>query len=148
MSFMNDEEGPHFFDTNILIYAIDNTAGEKHDTALGMVRRLQKAQGTSISIQVMQEFHVIATQKIKKPISIEESLALLADFRHWRCFSPTYKDVLAAVKIQQQFRLSYWDAMIVHSAIASRCRVLYSEDLCHGQRIEGIKIVNPFLILD
>ena len=60
-------------------------------------------------------------------------------------FAPSADDVLAAIAIQQQSALSFWDAMIVRAAAETQCDVLWTEDLNDGQVIRGVRIRNPFL---
>ncbi|MCX6055035.1 MAG: hypothetical protein NTZ74_09005 [Chloroflexi bacterium] len=58
--------------------------------------------------------------------------------------SPEVNDILAAIELQQQYQISFWDAVMVWSAVALGCNVIWSEDLNDGQIIQGVKIQNPF----
>jgi predicted nucleic acid-binding protein len=145
MNFMSAGDGPAFLDTNILIYAVDGSAGVKHGAALELVRRLQEKKQICISVQVMSEFHVNVTQKLSQPLTLEQALDLLKDFSHWKVYAPSAKDVFAAGEIQRLHRFSFWDAMIIQSALECGCGKLYSEDLAHGQVIEGLMVINPFV---
>jgi predicted nucleic acid-binding protein len=144
MSFMNAGEPPNeFIDTNVLVYAFDSSAGEKQITAQALVNRLLDGSGC-LSIQVLQEFFVNMTRKISLPLSIAEVASLVQDLSSWKVFAPTADDVLAAIALSQQAQLNFWDAMILHSAAASKCGVLWSEDLNDGQTVLGVEIRNPF----
>jgi predicted nucleic acid-binding protein len=134
-----------FIDTNILVYAHDLSTGKKHYLACNLIDGMQSKKVCCSSIQVMQEFHVTVTQKIKRPMTIDQSIAILADLSKWKIHTPGSEDVLAAIAIQQRYQLSYWDAMIVHSALVCNCERLYSEDFSHGRIIEGVIVVNPFV---
>lgn len=148
MTSMSADKTPSFIDTNILVYAHDISTGKKHELACDLIDGLQLNKACYISIQVMQEFHVTVTQKIKWPMTIDQSLAILLDLSNWTIHSPGIDDVFSAIALQQRYKLSYWDAMIIQSARACGCKVIYSEDLNPGQEIEEIKVVNPFLTLD
>jgi predicted nucleic acid-binding protein len=148
MTCMSADKTLSFIDTNILVYAHDISTGKKHDLACDLIEGLQLNKTGCSSIQVMQEFHVTVTQKIRRPMRIDQSLSILLDLSNWKNHSPVNEDVFSAIAIQQRYKLSYWDAMIVQSALACGCKVIYSEDLSHGQEIAGIKIVNPFLDVD
>jgi len=62
----------------------------------------------------------------------------------WRVFAPTAADVLAAIALQKQAKLSFWDAMVVQAAAESGCDVLWTEDLSDGQVLRGVRIRDPF----
>lgn len=145
---MSADKRLSYIDTNILVYAHDNSAGKKHEIACDLIDGLQLNKACYSSVQVMQEFHVTLTQKTKRPITIDQSQAILLDLSNWTIHSPGIDDVFSAIALQQRYKLSYWDAMIIQSARACGCKVIYSEDLNPGQEIEGIKIVNPFLTAD
>jgi predicted nucleic acid-binding protein len=137
-----------FLDTNILVYAFDSMEGLKHICAKHLIEDLWETKTTWLSTQVLLEFHSAITRPRSKTFSIKESQAVIRTFLYWKVYSPRASDVVQAVSIQERYRLSIWDAMIIQSAVACGCKVIYSEDLNHGQEIEGIKIVNPFMQLD
>ena len=135
-----------FIDTNILLYAYDLDAGSKHDVASNIVRRLW-AEGTgALSTQVLQEFYVNVTMKIAKPISPAEARAIIGRYLVWQVEVNTPESVLRASEIQERYRLSFWDALIVASAAKAGATILYTEDLNRGQIIDRVRIINPFLM--
>lgn len=134
-----------FVDTNILIYAHDLDAGEKYQRAAGLVRDLWENGEGVISIQVLQEFYVTITRKIPQPLPYASARELVEAYCAWQVECPAARTVLTASEIQERNGLSFWDAMIVATAVQARAEVLYSEDMNHGQFIEGIRIENPFL---
>lgn len=134
-----------FVDTNILLYAYDASAGERHERARELVGRLGRSRDGVISVQVLQEFVVNATRKIAVPISHEEARERVRVYSRWPVHSPTAADVVAASEISEQSTLSFWDAMIVRSASQMHCSVLWAEDLNHGQRVAGVEFRNPFV---
>ena len=141
---MSAEAVRQFVDTNILIYAHDASAGTRHVRAKQLLAELW-AQGTGcLSIQVLQEFYVTATAKIRRPLEPETARQRVEDLSYWIVHSPTAEDVVAAIRLQQTARVSFWDAMVIVSAQRLECRVLWSEDLQHGQTLDGLVISNPF----
>ena len=137
-----DESRGEFIDTNILIYAFDRSAGEKHRIAVDLVRRLWSERRGWISLQVMQEFYVSATRKLKLPVDAATLQVRRLGF--WRVHRPLVDDILAAIDLHQRHSVSFWDALILRSAQASQCSVLWSEDLSNGQRWGNLEVRNPF----
>ena len=138
-----DESLGEFVDTNILIYAFDRSAGAKHRIAVDLVKRLWTEHRGWISLQVMQEFYVSVTRKLKLPA--DEAASQVRRLRLWRVHRPTVEDILAAIELHQRHSVSFWDGLILRSAQASQCSVLYSEDLSHGQRWGNLEVRNPFV---
>ena len=86
-----------------------------------------------ISIQVLQEFFVTVTRKIKTPLDLQTARQIVVDLAQWRLHTPKAYDLLQAIDLQQSYQLSFWDAQVVQSAINLGCKQLFSEDLNHGQ---------------
>jgi len=135
---------PQFIDTNVLLYAYDTSAGQRHVRAAELVLRLARTRQAAISVQVMQEFYVNATAKIARPLTPDAALTRLAAFSRWQVYAPLPGDVAQAVQVSQRYRLSFWDAMIVLGAIRLKCDTLWTEDLNAGQIIESVTVRNPF----
>ena len=133
-----------FLDTNVLLYAYDTAAGEKHNRARELILGLARNHQAAISVQVMQEFYVNAVTKIAQPLTFEQAALRLEAFSRWYVHSPLPTDVIAATQLRQRHQLSFWDAMIVLSAQRMNCQILWTEDLNAGQVIEGVQICNPF----
>ena len=133
-----------FLDTNILVYAHDTTAGEKHARARDLTARLWREGGGCLSIQVLQELYVTLVRKVEN-MTPEAARDLVESYTHWRLHRPTRRDVVAAIDLHQRQQVSFWDAMVVHSAATLGCQQLYSEDLNAGQNLAGVIVVNPFL---
>lgn len=134
-----------FVDTNVLVYAYDGTAGPKHETARSLVGGLWETGEGCLSIQVLQEFFVTVTRKVPRPLSADTAAQAVADLGRWRVHSPATTDVLAAIDLHRRESVSFWDAMVIHSAAVLGCSSLRSEDLNHGQRYGGVIVRNPFL---
>ena len=135
---------PSFVDTNILIYAEDRDAKRKHEVARELVVELWNERSGVVSVQVLQEFYVNVTRKLKKPLSVTRALEIVEEYLTWTVVENTGKLLVHASDLQQKHRLSFWDSMIVQAAIDAGCETLFTEDLNAGQRIESVTIVNPF----
>ena len=133
-----------FLDTNVLLYAYDRDAGDKHNVASDLVREIWQAGTGALSTQVLQEFYVNVTAKITPPLSPSQARAIVSRYFVWHVEPNVPQSVVRASEIQERNRLSFWDALIVAAASQAGAAVLYTEDLNHGQTIEGVKVVNPF----
>ena len=132
-----------FVDTNVLIYAHDGGAGEKHERSVQLLRRLVEGGAGAISIQVLAEFYATATKKLG--ITSQEAEEILADLGGWIIHRPGHADLLRAVRLQRRYEISWWDALVVNRAVELGCGVLSSEDLADGQRYGSMKVRNPFV---
>jgi predicted nucleic acid-binding protein len=141
---MNADPGLQFVDTNILVYAYDTSAGRKHDIAKSLGESLWNSKDGCLSMQVLQEFYVTVTRKLSRPIEIPMAKQIVADLAYWKIHTPEIQDILAAIDFQTKYGISFWDAMIIQSAICLGCSQIWSEDLNPGQIYGGIKVVNPF----
>ncbi|HTX84218.1 MAG TPA: PIN domain-containing protein [Streptosporangiaceae bacterium] len=121
-----------FVDTNVLVYARDLTAGDKHDRARALLEGLWDSREGCLSIQVLQEFFVTTTHTIPKPLEASSAARIIADLARWHVHAPDTRDVLAAIEIHQQTGASFWHAMILRSAEELGCQLLHSEDLNHS----------------
>lgn len=135
---------PSFVDTNVLIYAEDRDAKAKHEIARDVVLRLWDDRDGVVSVQVLQEFYVNATRKLKKPLSTAKALDIVEEYLTWTVVENTGALLTSAIHLQTKAQLSFWDALVVQAAIEAGCDRLYSEDLNHAQRFGSLAIVNPF----
>jgi predicted nucleic acid-binding protein len=133
-----------FIDTNILVYAFDRSAGPKHTIASQLIRDCWENETGHISIQVLQEFFVNLTRKLAVPLEHQVVRQIVADMAQWRVHSPEVNDLLQAMDFQERYQLSFWDAMIIQSAVRLGCKQLLSEDLNHGQFYGDVQVINPF----
>jgi predicted nucleic acid-binding protein len=134
-----------FVDTNVLVYAHDVTAGDKHGRARALLEELWDTRQGCLSVQVLQEFFVTVTRKVPKPLEALAVAQIIHDLALWHVHAPAAHDVLAAIDIHQQAGTSFWDAMILRSAQELGCQTLFSEDLNPGQTYAGVRVSNPFL---
>ena len=143
-----DPQKHYFIDTNILVYALDRSAGAKHTIAAQLIRDCWENETGHLSIQVLQEFFVTVTRKIATPLDHQTVRQIMADLAQWSVHSPEVGDLLQAIDFIERYQLSFWDAMIVQSAACLGCKHLISEDFNHEQVYGDVQVVNPFMETD
>ncbi len=135
-----------FVDTNVLLYAVSTAEDEAKKASIAL--ELLEDPDLALSAQVLQEFYVQATRPTKPDaLSAKQAEDLVLAFARFPVQSTDAELVTAAIRAQQRFQLSYWDAAIVEAARRIGCRQLLTEDLNHGQDFEGVEAVNPFSTL-
>lgn len=132
-----------FFDTNILVYSDDKRDPAKQLKAHSLIREHRSDRTGVVSLQVLQEYFVNTTRKLGLDPGVARRR--LEIFSRFDLVEPRLSDVLAAIDLHRLHHMSYWDALIIHCARISGCQVVFTEDLQHGQIIDGVRIVNPFL---
>jgi len=131
-----------FFDTNVLVYADDKAAPAKQRRALDLVAEHRRARTGVVSMQVLQEYFVAVTRKLRLDVAIaRRKVELLAEFD---VATPEVTDILAAIDLHRLHGFSLWDALVVRAAKQAGCGVLFSEDMQDEREIDGLQIVNPF----
>ena len=141
---MNEAKNLQFVDTNILIYAHDISAGPKHTRARDLIRELWDSGQGCLSVQVLQEFYVNVTQKVAKRLAPDVAARIIADLSVWQIHRPGVEDILDAIRLQDRYQTSFWDATIIASAIQLGCQNIWSEDLNPGQVYDTITVLSPF----
>jgi predicted nucleic acid-binding protein len=135
-----------FVDTNVLIYSEDGRVPEKQAQALAWLRVLWQRRAGRLSNQVLNEFYTNVTRKIKPPMQPGDARAEVRRYQRWQPWAIDHPTVETAWSVESRFGFSYWDALIVASAQTLGCRYLLSEDLQHGQVVDSVQILNPFLV--
>lgn len=134
---------PHFLDTNILLYSISQNPAEslKRDRAIALLAD----DSGALSVQVLQEFYVQATRTSRADALPHELAAGLVEaWSRFRIQDMTLPLLNKALRIRKAHGFSYWDSAIVAAALALGCDRVYTEDLTHGQTVDGLAIVDPF----
>src|SRR5579872_4325574 len=133
----------HFLDTNILLYSISRSPTESHKRERAI--ELLDDDSSAISIQVLQEFYVQATRASRSD-ALPHHLAvrLMETWSRFRIQDMTLPILKAALRIRDTHGFAFWDSAIVAAALALGCERIYTEDLNHGQVVEGVTILNPF----
>jgi len=131
-----------FLDTNILVYTDDADSPAKQRLAIDLYAECRERRRGVVSTQVLQEYFVTVTRKLGVDAAIARRKAQL--FAGLDVAVPGVDDVLAAIDLHRLHRISFWDALIVRTALVSRCTRLYTEDLQHGWTLDGLEVVDPF----
>ncbi len=136
--------GRVFVDTNILIYAYDSALETKHQRAAELLLHLWRTNAGVLSTQVLQEFYVNITRKATPPMSSATAREVVRSYATWVHAPSTPTTILRASEIGEANQLSFWDSLIIASAEEQGATIILTEDLNHGQRIAGLRIINPF----
>lgn len=135
-----------FIDTNVFVYLFSDSEPRKQDIARRLIDKAL-AESATISSQVVQETLNVITRKLAVPVTTRDARDFLV-----RVLVPLWRGVPTpalyqrALDIQERHRFSFYDSLIVAAALQEGCTRLYSEDLQHGQRIEGLIIEDPFRV--
>jgi predicted nucleic acid-binding protein len=133
-----------FLDTKIALYLIDERDLNKRRRAHEWIEWLLEQKNLVVSPQVLNELYWIGRQRFPQ-VPADDLRRFVSDFIP-RCTAPLDATVTQeAFVIEQRYRLSWWDCLIVASALAARCRVLLTEDMQHGLKIDTLTILSPFL---
>jgi predicted nucleic acid-binding protein len=133
----------YFVDTNILMYAHDTAAGDKHARAKALVEELWQNRSGVVSTQVLQELVVNLRRKTKKPLDAKGARDVVADYLAWQVVVNGGESILEALDLEGRYQISFWDALVVQAAQASGAEILYSEDLSDGQTYGTVRVINP-----
>jgi predicted nucleic acid-binding protein len=137
--------GKFFLDTNIFVYSLDVAVPAKAGRAAELIREGIETRNGIVSYQVVQEFFSVAFKRFVRPMSpfaAEEFLGTV--FRPLLAVHSSPSLFVSALQLYQQHHLSWYDSLIVAAAQEAECELLYSEDLQHGRRLQGLRIENPF----
>jgi len=135
---------PVFVDTNVLLYAVDTADPQKQRAAAAWRSMLWQSRRGKISYQVLQESYAQAVRK--SPERAEAARAEVRDLFAWDPVPVDAAIIESAWSLQQRFSLSFRDALIVAAARTAECPQLLTEDLGHGQDLDGVVVVNPFRV--
>ena len=130
-----------FIDTNILIYAHDADAKDRHKKAKQCISEMwERNVPPWLSVQVLQELFVNLN---RKGASVVETQQIVRDYSYWRIVDNTVRLVESGILEMNRWKISFWDGMIIAAAREAEADVIWSEDLSHNQDYDGITVVNP-----
>ncbi|KAF1049883.1 PIN domain-containing protein [Xylophilus sp.] len=133
-----------FFDTNVLVYAVDASEPVRRERALACLARAVRDGTVALSTQVLHEFYAITTRKLRPPLSPGEAAAQVQRLCAFQVMGSTAQSVQAAIALAQEHQLSWWDALILEAALRAGADVLLSEDGQAGRRFGRLVVENPF----
>ena len=134
-----------FVDTNVLVYVRDSRDQKKQRAAAEWMTYLWDSHRGRLSVQVLHEYFVTVTGKLTPGLSFDEAREDVLALQSWSPLPLTLPLTEKAWGIQDRWGYSFWDSLIVAAAQAQGCALLITEDLSHGQELEGLRITSPFL---
>jgi len=135
-----------FVDTNILVYSRNSSEPDKQIQAKQWLTHLWQQESGRISAQIMNEYYVTVTQKLKPGLSKEQARSDLRALAVWQPLEISTQLIESAWEVQDQFTYSWWDSLVIASALFLDCQYLLSEDMQHNQQLGKLTIINPFII--
>jgi predicted nucleic acid-binding protein len=131
-----------FFDTNVLVYAVDRSPSglAKGTAAIDLIKNVD----FGLSAQVLQEFYVTVTRKLELPLSPDEALAFIERLQVFPTMAVEADLIAEGIRNSLKYQISYWDGAILAAAERLGTKIVYSEDLNHGQRYGSLRVINPF----
>ncbi|MBI4754194.1 MAG: PIN domain-containing protein [Betaproteobacteria bacterium] len=135
----------YFVDTNVLVHVFDTSEPEKQKTAQELLARQGAVGNLCLSTQVLQEFFVAATRKLRQPVPASVAEEFVRQLAEYPVVTVGADLVLQAIRRHREEMLSFRDGLIVEAAIQSGCLVLLSEDMKDGRRVGAMRIENPFV---
>lgn len=131
-----------FLDSNIFVFSIDISAGEKQRIAKQLLTMHERENNGTISTQVLQDFYFVATKKLGLiPDLARTYLNAIQDMETVIISSVLIDD---AIGLQFRFQISFWYALILQAATFSHCEYLFTEDLKHEQKYGDVTVINSF----
>lgn len=133
-----------FIDTNIIVYTLDSENIIKQEKAKVILDHFYSNQNYIISTQVVQEFCNVAMKKIEPRVPEKMLSEFIATFPSRQIELINLNTIERALTVKIQYKYSFWDSLIIASAINAGCNILFTEDLKDHQIIDNLMIVNPF----
>jgi predicted nucleic acid-binding protein len=131
-------------DTNVLVYAHDAQADNRHITAKRILAELWDSRDGSLSAQVLQEFYAVATRKLNPAMSRREARGLVAAYGEWCDVATEPQLIVAASRLEESRTLAFRDALVVAAALRAGAGLFLSEDLQDGRQFGPLSVANPF----
>ena len=135
-------------DTNILVYAFDNSLPTKQDAARHLLKNALIENGEfSVSIQNLSEFFAVVTSKIQKPLAKQLAAQIvqkLLKFAGITKIAPQPETVAKAVQFCSAQNADYWDALLAATMLENNVFTIYTENEKDFRQIPGINVINPF----
>lgn len=137
--------GKIFIDTNVLVYVYDDDSPAKQAAARRLIQQLFADGTAAISTQVLQEFYVTVTRKLRRPVDRDVAFRACTELSLLPTVQTDSALVLRAVRRSIDGPMSLWDALILEAALDVGAAVVLTEDMQHGRDYGGVRTVNPFV---
>jgi predicted nucleic acid-binding protein len=137
--------GKFLVDTNVLVYAYDRSSDEKRRRAAGILQSLAETDSGMLSTQILSEFFVVVTKKIKPPLTVNEAYFSVSNYIHsWNVTNISTFILLEAIRGVQVHNFSYFDSLVWATARMNQIATVLSEDFASGSIVDGVRFINPF----
>lgn len=133
-----------FVDTNVLLYALDERQGDRHDLAARTLEELWESKQGVLSTQVLHELYVNLTRKMRRPLTRPRARSVVERYSAWPVHQVTPADILRASEIEQRHTLAFRDALIIVAAQRLGADRILTEDMQSGRSFGRVRIENPF----
>lgn len=134
-----------FFDTNILVYVVDQDQPIKREQAIACLTLAASKDTVCLSTQVLAEFYNACTRRLQTKIPVDVVKQHVQEFSKFLVMPTQTQNILTSIDFVQMHKVSWWDALILEAALRANADVLYSEDFQHGRRFGKLAVENPFL---
>ena len=134
-----------FVDANVLLYAFDEKDLGKQQRARDWLTVCWERRCGRLSTQVLNEFYANARRRFASALSAGDARAEVRRYQLWKPWLIDQATLETAWAAESRYGLNYWDALMVAAAQHLGCTVLLTEDLQHGQQIDRLRILNPFI---
>lgn len=135
-----------FVDAGVLLSADDGADPVRYERARDWLKVLWTRRLGRLSNQVLTEYYAIATQKLQPPVPQGDARAEVRRYQHWKPWVIDHQTVETAWAVEARFQVPWWSALIVAAAQHQGCRFVLTEGLAHGQQIDSVQILNPFVV--
>ena len=135
-----------FVDTPVLLYGVDDQDTTKRDQARRWIATCWQRRCGRLSQQVLNEFYLQARKKFPSAVSAGDARAEVRRYQNWRPWVTDHPTAETAWAIESRYGLGFWDALVVSSALQLGCDSVLTDALPHHQQIDGVRILNPFLV--
>jgi predicted nucleic acid-binding protein len=135
-----------FIDTNVLLYAFDDKDVAKQQRARQWIGQCWVRRCGRLSTQVLNEFYANARKRFATAISAGDARAEVRRYQAWNPWQVDQPTIEGAWAVESRNQVDFWDALMVAAAQQQGCTLLLTEDLPHGQRIDSLQILNPFVV--
>ncbi len=132
-----------FVDAGVLLACFDPEAGERRECAQAWLRRLWEQRLGRTSQQVLGEFYALARRHFSTALAAGDARSELRRYQLWQPWPADQATLETAFAVEARHGLAFWDALVVAAAQAQGCSFLLSEALPHGQRFDGVTVLNP-----
>ena len=137
---------PCFVDANVFIYVRDSRNAAKRTRAVEWIARLWQGRSGRTSLQVLSEYYAVATRKLVPRIPADEAWEDVRELFAWGPHPVDEALLRRAREVEQRWRLSWWDSMVVAAAQLQDCALLLSEDFQDGAVFAGVTVRSPFTL--